>query len=54
MKKKIYIQPSLEEIKLNAKSMIMASSTPGIDPTSSFGDESIVGSRQFRGFWDEN
>lgn len=54
MKKKIYIQPNLEEIKLNAKSVMLAGSVPGVDPTSTFNDEEIIGSRQFGGIWDEN
>ncbi len=53
MKKKIYIQPILEEIKLNAKSVIMSGSNPAVDPTSSFSDEGIVGSREYGFIFDD-
>ena len=52
MEKKIYIQPTLEEIKLNAKSVMMTGSNPRVDATQSFGSEELVGSREFN-FFDE-
>lgn len=51
MKKKLYIQPSLDIVKVKVGTLMQASA-PGYDPDKNFSDENAEGSRGAFGLWE--